>query len=382
MTFDFDELIDRRGTESIKWAGGDRIALGLADMDFRTAPAVLEALRDRVDHGIFGYTEVADSALAAIISWLSRRQDWAVDPDWITVTPGVLPSMAHLLRATVPPNAAVIVQTPGFMPIRTVIEANGYRCLDNPLIEVDGRYRMDLAGFSEIAARPDVDAFVLCSPHNPVGRIWSRGELEEVALICEAENLLVISDEIHAEIVFPGRTFTPYANATAGSRHATLLGPSKGFNLAGLRTSVTIIADPDLRSMLRAELHRVNEDFSAPLMGMVALEAAYSQGGEWLEALTRYLQENVTILRAGLATEVPAARIVEPDASFLVWTDLRGLGFEDQEIESRLGQQRVAIEPGVSFGPDGRGFGRINVGTPRSRLIEAVERIGRALRPR
>ena len=380
VEFDFDQVIDRADTDSIKWTDNDVMALGLADMDFPTAPAIREALRQRVDHGVFGYTAIGSRVLDATTSWLATRHDLMVDSEWITVGPGIMTSMAHLLRGALNPGSAVIVQTPGFMPIRTVIEANGLRCLDNPLAESDGGYVMDLDHFRALAKEPDVKAFVLCSPHNPIGRIWSRDELEAVAGVCETQGLLVISDEVHADIVHPGRTFTPYARVVApGDRYATLLGPSKAFNLAGLRTSVAVVPDPELRSLLGAELRRVNEDFGAPVMGTVALEAAYTAGADWLDALTSYLYENVLALTRTMSEAVPGAHVLAPDASFLVWIDLRGLGFDDREIETRITRAGVAVEPGISFGPAGRRFIRVNVGTQRSRLIEAAERIGRAL---
>lgn len=380
MAFDFDTAPDRSGTGSIKWAHGELIALGLADMDFPTAPSVRKALEDRIAHGVFGYTRVGQGLLDAVASWLAARRQWPVEPDWITVCPGIVPSIAHLLRGLVEPGSGVIVQTPGFAPIRTVIEQNGFRPVDNPLVLVDGRYRMDLAGFRAAAVREDVTAFVLCSPHNPMGRVWSKAELAEVARICESSNLLVISDEIHAEMIFPGTEFTPYAGIAApGARHVTLFGPSKGFNLPGLRTAVAVIPDHGLRSRFLLELHRVNEDFGVNVMGAIALEAAYSRGGEWLDALTTYVHGNVQALIEGFRTRLPAVRAVVPEASFLVWVDLRLLELDDREVIQRIEGAGVAVEPGTSFGTGGSGFIRLNVGTPRRRLMEGVARIGRAL---
>lgn len=381
MTFDFDAVPDRGDTWSIKWADHVAVSMGLADMDVPTAPVVLDALRARIDHGVLGYTAIDDSLLDAVVGWLGTRRGWTVDPEWIDVCPGVLPSMAHLLRSAAEPGSGVIVQTPGFGPIGTVIEANGLHRIENPLAFADGRYRMDLDGFRQAARRDDARAFVLCSPHNPVGRVWTVEELEAVAEVCAEEDLLVISDEIHAEVIFPGATFIPYARVAApGTRHATLMGPSKGFNLAGLRTSVSVIPDDELRARLREELHRVNEDFGVNLMGATALEAAYRAGGPWLDALTAHLHDNVAALTDGLGEHLPQVRVIAPEASFLVWVDLRDLGLDEHEVERRLGARGVKVEPGSAFGPLGTGFVRINVGTSRARVVDAAERIGLALR--
>ncbi|NNC80654.1 MAG: pyridoxal phosphate-dependent aminotransferase [Acidimicrobiales bacterium] len=379
---DFDRLLDRSGTGSIKWGSvaGGQLAMGLADMDFAAAPPILEALAARVEHGVFGYTEAGQSFYSAIVNWVFERRGWVIEPEWITPAPGIMPSMAHLMRSTLEPGSGVIVQTPAFSPIPHVIADNNFVVVENSLQLVDNRYEMDLEALETAAARPDVHAMVLCSPHNPSGRVWSREELEAVAELCETHNVLVISDEIHGEVIFPGRSFTPYgmvAHPTA--RHATLFGPSKGFNLPGLRTAVTVIPDESLRSEFRRELTRVNEDFGINPMGALALEAAYTLGADWLDALTTYLQGNMDELTEGLAATTAAVTVIPPDASFLVWLDCRALGLTDEELKHRFDQAGVLIEPGINFGHDGSGFVRINVGTTRARVTEAVERVSKSL---
>ncbi len=383
MQFDFDTPIDRAGTGSMKWAeaGADRLAMGLADMDFPTAPAIVEALADRVEHAVFGYTEVGSGFLDAVIRWTQARRGWTVEPDWITAGPGIMPSMAYLLRAALRPGEGVIVQTPAFSPIPTIIEQNGLRVVENPLALVGDRYEMDLEGLRSAAEQAQVRAFVLCSPHNPIGRVWSQSELELVGDICAANDLLVISDEIHAEIVYPWATFVTYAAvADSPSRFATLYGPSKGFSLPGLRTAVVVIPGAELRAAFRLELHRVNEDFGINALGAVALEAAYTRGAEWLDAVSTYLQTNLEILQTRLAGELPRIEVIKPDASFLVWLDCRGLGLSDDELGNRiLDQAGVAVEPGTSFGTAGSGFVRLNIATPRARLVEALDRLAAVL---
>ncbi|MCP4247878.1 MAG: pyridoxal phosphate-dependent aminotransferase [bacterium] len=381
--FDFDTVAGRSGTGSIKWlrVDGDRLAMGLADMDFPTAPAILEALRRRADHGVLGYTRAGPDLFYAVIMWAGTRRAWTIEADWITPCPGIMPSMAHLLRATLQAGDGVIVQTPAFSPIPTIIEQNGLRVVENRLMLVDQRYEMDVDAFRSAAEQPDVRAFVLCSPHNPIGRVWTRSELEVVADIAATNDLLVVSDEIHAEVVFSWATFVTYAAvAPPSARFATLFGPSKGFNLPGLRTAVTVIPHPNLRLAFRSELHRVNEDFGINVMGAVAMEAAYREGGEWLDALAVYLEANLEALQAGIASGLPDVNVITPDASFLAWLDCRGLGLSDHELQRRIVEEAgVIIEPGISFGAAGSGFIRMNIGTTRSRVTEAVERMTAAL---
>ena len=374
--FDFDAAVDRLGTDSIKWSGleAGALAMHLADMDLRTAPVVIDALRDRVEHGAFGYGQATAAFTEAIEGWLKQRRGWPIEPEWMVTTSGVMPAIAHLLRAWLEPGDSVVVQTPRFEPIPEVVTANGFRIVEHALQLVDGRYEMDIASFEELARRDDVRAFVLCSPHNPSGRVWSSTELEALAAVCDAHDLLVISDEVHADIVFPWARFTTYGRVAANARHAVVFGPSKGFNLAGLRLAITVVPDARLRAALGAELHRVNEDFGIPVMGAAAVAAAYGEGGPWLDALTHYLHGNIDELTAGLAG-VDGVGVVRPDASFLVWLDVRAVGVSDVELTGRLAANGVIVEPGSSFGPAGEGFLRVNIGTPRSNVASAVARM-------
>ena len=379
-SFDFDTVIDRSGTGSIKWSEvpGDALAMGLADMDFRTAPAVIGALQERGEHGIFGYTQAGPDLTDTACRWLAQRRGWDADAAWIVPTPGVMPTIAHVLQAWLDPGASVIVQTPAFGPIPAVVHDNGFRVEQNPLRLAGGRYVMDLVAFEAVARRRDVGAFVLCSPHNPSGRVWSRRDLESVAAICEANEVFVISDEVHADMVFPWASFTTYALAAATGRYAIVFGPSKAFNLAGLRNALAVVPDAELRGALATELHRVNEDFGIGIMASAAITAAYGAGGGWLDALTEYVAGNLDALIAGLA-HLDSVRVIRPDASFLVWVDVSAVGRPDAEVTALLAGSRVIVEPGTSFGPAGAGFIRVNVGTARSRVEEAAARIASAL---
>lgn len=379
--FDFDTEIDRGGVGSIKWAaaGGGQIPLGLADMDFRAAPAIVEALQRRVDHGVYGYTDAQSGQLDAICEWTAARRGWALEVDWITPCSGVIPSIAFLLRGALGAGDGVIVHTPAFFPIVDVIRSNGMHVIENPLQIRGGRYEIDFDAFRTAASRPNAKAFVLCSPHNPSGRVWSETELAMLADIAHEHGLVVLSDEIHCETVFSWANFTTYAKV---ARHddpfAVCFGPSKGFNLATLQTSVTAIAHDGLRESFRAERHKMNVDFGVSALGAVALQAAYTEGGPWLDALTRYLERNLDTLSERLA-EVSEIAVVRPDASFLVWLDCRALALSDDELIDRfLNVADVIVEPGTSFGAAGSGFVRINIGTTQSRIAKAAEQIALA----
>jgi cystathionine beta-lyase len=378
--YDFDVMPDRAGTGAMKWQGSRSgfLPMGLADMDFPTAPSIVDALRARVDHGVFGYTEAPVGATHAFVNWASRRHGWAPDPGGIVVSPGVLQSLVMLLRALLEPGQGAIVQTPAFGPIPELIAANGFAVVENPLQLMDGRYELDFGRFEMLAARRDVRAFVLCSPHNPIGRVWSRDELDRLATTCAAHDVTVVSDEIHGEVTFPWSRFVPFGSvARAGSSHAVLTGPSKAFNLPGLRTSLSVIVGDRLRAGFDEERSKVNEDFGVSAPGVVALEAAYRHGGEWLDALISHLAGNLAALESALADS--PIRVVRPDATFLTWLDCRGLHLGDDDLAAWFGALAIGLEPGIAFGGEGSGFMRMNIATTRSRVDEAASRIASAV---
>ena len=348
--------------------------MGLADMDFATAPVVIDALRGRVEHGAFGYTDVTDAALDAVVRWFRERQSLEVVANSVVVSSGVIPSLALLLRGALDRGDGVVVQTPAFSPIPDVVVANGLRVFENPLKLEGDRYVMDLVRLERLLADPSIAALVLCSPHNPVGRVWSSAELEDVARLCLANDVLVISDEIHADLTFPWTEFTSFGRAAPpGLPYAVLTGPSKAFNLPGLRTSVSIIPDPDLREAFDVERHAVNEDFGVGTLGVVALEAAYREGGAWLDALMSYLAGSLGALAEALRGS--RASVVRPEATYLVWIDCRAAGLTDDELYRRLSERGLLVEPGTAFGDGGDGFVRLNIATTRRRVIDAATRL-------
>ena len=400
--FDFDAPHERRGTRSIKWSldgeGGPRVdhtpaagrppqevdllPLWLADMDFPTAPAVIDALRTRVEHGIFGYTTFDDAFYDAIVGWTQRRHGWTIDRDWVVTNSGVMPAINLLIQTFTAPGDGIIVQPPVFHPISHAVEYNGRRLLNNPLRHDGGRYVMDFTELEALAAEPGTRALILCSPHNPVGRVWTTDELHLVADICTNGDVLLISDEIHGDLTYDWASF-----ASAGSlgpqyhgRLAVCTGASKAFNLPGLKTALTIIPDEGRREDFQTTLRNQNELFGANLFGTTALTAAYTAGEEWLESLIDYLAGNVEYVTSFLAARLPHVKLVRPEALYLLWIDCRALGLTGPELDDRLRGAGVWVERGATYGAEGEGFIRMTIACPRAVVETAMDRIERALR--
>jgi cystathionine beta-lyase len=400
MQYNFDQEIDRTGTNAAKWEvvkqdgrfvplaealqlqeGKRLLPMWVADMDFPVPQPVIDALVTRAQHGIFGYNWPGPSYRQVVIDWLARRHGWTVESEWIVPTPGVVPALNMLVRTFVAPGQRVIVQPPVYYPFYTAISNNGAELARNPLLLADGRYSMDFTGLEALAREPDVVMLILSSPHNPVGRVWTPDELRRLGEICLAHGVLVVADEIHGDLLYPGQRFIPYAalGEQFAANAVVCTAPSKTFNLAGLATSNIIIPNPELR--LRFErtlnsngLHGVNT------FGMVALEAAYKDGEEWLVQVMDYVAGNFQYLRNYVAQHLPQIGVVEPEGTYLVWLDCRGLGLDKAALERlMLNDARVFLDEGYIFGPEGEGFERINIACPRSLLAEALERIKAAI---
>jgi cystathionine beta-lyase len=398
---DFDKPRERRATRSIKWSLGesdgtlvdyppagaqppqqaDLLPMWLADMDFPTAPAVIAALHERVEHGIFGYTGLDDAFYDAIVGWTQRRQGWTIDRDWVVTTSGVMPAINLLIQTFTAPGDAIIVQPPVFHPISQAVEYNGRHLLNNPLHYSAGHYAMNFAELEVLAAQPGTRAMILCSPHNPVGRVWTAAELQTVADICTNNDLLLISDEIHADLTYSWSRFVSAASL-GPQYHGRLVvcsGASKAFNLPGLKTALTIIPDPGRREDFHMTLRNQNELFGANLLGTTALTAAYSAGEEWLDGLLDYLAANVELVTTFLATRLPQLSVVRPEALYLLWIDCRDMGLGGSELDRRLRGAGVWVEQGATYGAEGDGFIRMTIACPRVVLEEALERLERAL---
>jgi cystathionine beta-lyase len=358
--------------------GRDRLLpMWVADMDFRCPPAVVEALTERAQQGIFGYSMACDSYYEAVISWIDRRYHWQAERDWIVITPGVVPAVNMAVETFVKPGQKVLLQQPVYYPFFDAIRNNGAEIISNSLLYEDGRYVMDFDDLAQKAADPDVTMAILCSPHNPVGRVWTAAELARFGQICQENDVLVVADEIHCDLIYSDRQFIPYATVDERFLQNAIIctAASKSFNLAGLKISNIIIPDEALRQdfMQTAWSHGL---FGANAFGLVAVEAAYNHGEEWLAAVMAYVEENYRFMAAYIAEHLPQLEMVRPEGTYLVWVDFRALGLDPEARKLMMMEvAKVYLDEGEMFGPEGEGFERFNIACPRSILEEAMGRI-------
>ena len=390
MIGEFDQVIERCGTNSLKWDARqarfgreDVIPLWVADMDFRSPQAVIEALQRRVEHGIFGYAARLDSYYAAVQGWLAERHGWQVEKEWLVHSPGVVPALYGLVRALTEPGDKVMLQSPVYAPFFKAVESSGRTLVNNRLQLSAGRYAMDLEDL-ETQIDDRVKMVFLCSPHNPVGRVWTREELIRLREICVKYQLILVADEIHADLVYPGFKHTCFGTI-AGELLSNLVvctAPSKTFNLAGLQIANVIIPNPELRRAFERAMEHAG--IAEPnVLGLVAAEAAYGHGAGWLDELIGYLHGNLNYVKKFVAAQIPELSIIEPEGTYLVWLDCRKLGLESRALrEFMVTKAKVALNDGFAFGPGGEGFMRINIACPRVTLVEAMERIAAAISQR
>lgn len=385
MKYNFDEIIPRRGTNSYKWdsAGdADILPMWVADMDFRTAPPVVEALRKRAEHGIFGYVRVPDAYYAAVTNWFARRHDWQIEKGWIIYTTGVVPALSAVIKALTVPGDKVMVQTPVYNCFFSSIRNNGCGMIANPLIYRNGTYQIDFADLEQKAADPSVKVLLLCNPHNPAGRVWTKQELTRIGDICIRNNVWVVADEIHCELVFPGHIYIPFASISQEflMHSVTCTSPSKAFNLAGLQIANIISVDTDIRMKIDKAIN-VNEVCDVNPFGVEALMAAYNDSEEWLEELKQYLFANYNYLRAYFAECLPKFPVSMLEGTYLVWVDCSVLNQSSDEIvKTLLEKEKLWVNEGGLYGEAGEGFIRINIACPRQQLIEGLNRLRRALK--
>lgn len=385
MKYDFDEPVPRRGTNSYKWdtvKDEDVLPMWVADMDFRTAPAIVGALQKRVEHGIFGYTKVPSAYYEAVINWFRRRHAWLIEKEWIVYTTGVVPAISAIVKALTVPGDRVLVQTPVYNCFFSSIRNNGCEAVTNPLIYANGTYRIDYDDLERKAADPKVKLLLLCNPHNPVGRVWTRQELRRIGEICIRNRVLVVADEIHCELVFSGHVYIPFASISEDFREhsVTCISPSKAFNLAGLQIANIVAADTDVRMKIDKAIN-INEVCDVNPFGVEALIAAYNRGEDWLEELKHYLSVNYNYLRAYFDEYLPEFPVVMLEGTYLVWVDCRGVGLSSREIaDILLGKEKVWVNPGSLYGEAGEGFIRLNIACPREKLIEGLNRLKRGLK--
>ncbi|HEX7484768.1 MAG TPA: PatB family C-S lyase [Vicinamibacterales bacterium] len=387
MRYDFDTVLDRRNTHSLKWDHcrtefglDDVIPMWVADMDFAAPPAVVGAVERRAGHGAYGYVSVPESFWDSAIDWLRRRHGWEVDRRWLARAPGVVPALSLCVNAFTRPGDSVIVQTPVYYPFFRAVERNGRRLVCNPLVADGGTYRMDLA---DLERRIDASTrlLILCSPHNPVGRVWTREELERLGEICVRRDLLVLSDEIHMDLTLSGHRHVPLATVSEAlaERTITCVAPSKTFNVAGLSMSLTIASNPDLLARYAAQFEASGLGIPS-LFGTVALEAAYRHGAEWLDQLLDYLTANVEYTERFIRERIPELQFIRPEGTYLALIDCRRLGMRQKEVDAFfLRTAGVYFDSGSWFGEEAEGFERINLACPRKTLAEALERMERAI---
>ncbi len=395
MKYDFDQVIKRKGTCSAKWDQNltmfgreDVHDMWVADMDFPCPAPVVEAVRRRAEHPIYGYTFPGDSVYEAIIDRTYRHSGWKIKREWIVFTPGVVSGLYTAVKAFAHPGDEIIVQPPVYYPFYGAVANTGCQILRNPLVLEDGRYRMDYAHLESLfrgsttfpVRSPRIKMLILCSPHNPVGRVWEPDELATLAEICLRNNCLLISDEIHCDLMLGGskHTVTSRMSVEIERRTITLMAPSKTFNLAGLGTSYAIIPDETLR---RQYSHARAGTGGANMFGYAALEAAYRHADDYLQQLREYLNGNLTYFMGRIEAEMPELQVIKPEGTYLVWVDMRGLGMDSLELQSFIrNKARLALDDGYAFGPGGEGFQRINLGCPRSLVKEGVDRLSKAVK--
>lgn len=385
--YDFDQVIDRRKVPALKHhrivLGDDGMSLfpaGVADMDFRVAPCITDAIEKRAAHGVFGYETVPDGFMPALIGWLEHQHGWTVEPAHVLRAPNVLNALAMTTNLFTQAGDGIIVQPPVFFDFADIIAENNRRLVENPLILQDGRYQMDFEGLDRAARDPRTRMIFLCNPHNPVGRVWTRHELARLGEICRRNNVLVVSDEIHGDITFPGHPYTPFASLTQADalNSITCLSPAKSFNIAGCCSAFTVVPEEARRKAFQAENSRLTVNKNNAFAS-VAMQAAYSQGRPWLDGAIRYIAGNLDLVRTRLA-ELAEIDLIEPDGTFLVWLDFRGLELAPDELTAFLRQKAGwAITRGIAFGPQGAGFGRLNIACPRSRLSAALDQLANAV---
>ena len=379
MKYDFDKQIPRRGTGSYKWdsAGSENVLpMWVADMDFRTAPAIADALLRRVEHGIFGYTRVPDSYYEAVTGWFARRHGWTIDREWMIYTSGVVPAISAAIKALTVPGDKVLVQTPVYNCFFSSIRNNGCETVSSPLVFAGNTYTIDYEDLERKAADPKVKVMLLCNPHNPAGRVWKREELVYLGEICIRYGVTIVSDEIHGELVFPGHRYMPFASISEDFllHSVTCLSPSKAFNIAGLQIANIVCADTGRRAKIDRAIND-NEVCDVNPFGVIATQAAYNEGGEWLNQLIGYLHANYLYMCEFCCEHLPDFPIAVLEGTYLVWMDCRKLGMSSEEIERRLiAETGLWLNAGTLYGAEGEGFMRWNIACPRNMLTEGLKR--------
>ena len=383
--YNFDQMVIRRHTNCVKWdeaEDDDIIPLWVADMDFPTAPSIVDALRERVEHGIFGYTHVPQSYYDSIVNWFHTHHDWSIQRDWIIYTSGVVPAISAVIKALTEPGDKVLVQTPVYNCFFSSIRNNGCEVMESPLIVCnDGEqptYSIDFEDFEKKVSDPRTKLFLLCNPHNPAGRVWTKDELVMMNNICMKHGVMVIADEIHCELVMPGHHFIPFASISEECQQNSITcnSPSKAFNIAGLQISNIICSDPETRQLINRAIN-INEVCDVNPFGVIALQAAYNEGERWLKELNNYIYDNYISLLSYFKIYMPDLKVFELEGTYLVWVDITATGKKSNEFAKLLLKEgKVWVNSGTMYGKKaGEGYIRINIACPRKRMMEGLRRI-------
>ena len=389
MPYQFDTIIPREGTHAYKlelrekvFGTSDVLPLWVADMDFAAPPEVAEVIRERAQHAIYGYTVRGEWFQEAVTGWMQRRHQWTVDARWVEYAPGVVPSMVMAVMAYTQPGDKVVIQTPVYPPFYSVVKDNGRQLVTNPLVETPTGYVMDFDLLEKQLSDSQVKMFLFCHPHNPVGRVWRRDELERLAALCLKYDVLMVSDEIHSDLILFGNRHIPLASLSpeVANRTITLNAASKTFNIAGFSTSYVIISNAELMAGYRKVLTGLHM-YTGHVFSGISLDAAYRLGEPWLTELLAYLENNVLAVRDFLSHHLPDVTFHQSEATFLLWLNFKSWGLTQSELKHFIiHQAKVGLNDGVSFGPDGEGFMRLNVGSPKALVLEGLERIAKARR--
>lgn len=386
----FDEVIDRNGTNSVKWdyaetlfGSKDVIPMWVADMDFQAPKEVNEALMKRAEHGIYGYTYVDSGIKRAIVKWMENRHQWSIKPEWLTFSNGVITSLNMAIQAFTERGDGILIQTPVYTPFYDSIKIHDRKIVKNQLIYENNYYTIDFADFEE--KLKEVKAFILCSPHNPVGRVWKREELAEMARLCLKYDVVIISDEIHGDLIFPDNEHIPIASLSeeVAKQSITLMAPSKTFNIPGLNASYCLTADPEKKEQLDEFFKKSGFHNSLNTMGQIALEAAYTYGAVWVDELMELMESHYRFVKESFVKHAPELKVVDTEGTYLLWIDCSGLEMNTSDIHKFFVKEaKVGLNKGTDYGPEGEQFMRMNIGCPRKTLEEAIERIIEAVNNR
>ncbi len=381
MTYDFDKIISRCNTNSVKWDTHPNILpMWVADMDFETAPAVKAAVQRRAEHGVFGYVHVPDTYYEAIINWFSRRHHWQMQKEWIIYTTGVVPAISAILKAMTEPGDGVLIQTPVYNCFFSSIKNNGCNVIENELVYHDNTYSIDFEDLEQKASDPSTKVMILCNPHNPAGRVWTLEELKHIGDICIRHQVFVIADAIHCELIMPGYDYIPFASISKEfeQHSATCSSPSKSFNIAGLQIANITISDDAIRRRVDRAI-KTNEVENVNPFGIEALMAAYNESEDWLRQLNLYIYSNYQYLCDFFSTNLPQFPVTKLEGTYLVWIDISVLNKSSKVVTKELkAQESIWLNEGIMYGASGDNFVRINIACPRQTLTEGLMRLKRA----